>query len=214
METFLNLYKKDLTPYISKMPIMKKEGNEWVKKGELDYISWTDCLRLLYEFGAKSVKYGNILSENGHSLFLKDGKCPEVHVFVEIDGDRYELIYPVIDGARDIDVAKIAQSDVHNATQRGFVKCVAMNTGLGLSLWEKEDKELSKKPKDDIEYHNLYAVIERVKRKYAAAVEQTGGQRELSGIIETSEKAIEATFKHASNLGGLEKRLDGVLRHD
>lgn len=214
METFLSLYKKDLTQYISKKPIMKKEGSELVKKGELDYISWTDCLRLLYESGAQSVKYGNILSENGHSLFLQDGKCPEVHVFVEIDGQRYELTYPVIDGARDIKMENILQSDVHNATQRGFVKCVAVNTGLGLSLWEKEDKELSKRPKDDIEYHNLYAVIERVKRKYAAAVEQTGGQRELSGIIEISEKAIETTFKHASNLGGLEKRLDGVLRHD
>lgn len=135
-------------------------------------------------------------------------------MFVEIDENRYELAYPVIDGARDIPIDKITQSDVHNATQRGFVKCVAINTGLGLSLWEKEDRELSKIPKDDINYHNLYAVIERVKRKYAASVEQTGGQRELSGIIDISEKAIESTFKHAQNLGVLETRLDGVLRHD
>lgn len=214
MKTFLELYRLDLGQYISKKPIMKKSGDEWKKIGELDYISWSACLKLLYEFGAKSVRYGNILSESGHSLFLQSGKCPEVHVFVEIDENRYELAYPVIDGARDIPIDKITQSDVHNATQRGFVKCVAINTGLGLSLWEREDRELSKIPKDDINYHNLYAVIERVKRKYAAAVEQTGGQRELSGIIDISEKAIESTFKHAQNLGVLETRLNGVLRHD
>ncbi len=79
---------------------------------------------------------------------------------------------------------------------------------------KKRTRNCPKSRKTILNIINLYAVIERVKRKYAAAVEQTGGQRELSGIIEISEKAIEATFKHASNLGGLEKRLDGVLRHD
>lgn len=65
-----------------------------------------------------------------------DGRAPFVRVYVEVDGDRRELDYPVIDGARDISMDKLVQSDIHNATQRGFVKCVAINWGLGLSVAE------------------------------------------------------------------------------
>lgn len=66
-----------------------------------------------------------------------------------MDGDHRELDYPVIDGARDISMDKLVQSDIHNATQRGFVKCVAINWGLGLSLWQKEENEEGKRRKTE-----------------------------------------------------------------
>lgn len=163
---FSELVGLDLKEYISKKPVLKKEGGEWKKVGELDYLSWPDCLCLLHTAGAEKVLYGNVRSGADHPLFLLEGRVPFVRVYVEVDGDRRELDYPVIDGSRDIAMDKLSQSDVHNATQRGFVKCAAINWGLGLSLWKKEEQDGEKrwKPSDDLEFHNIMAIKERVER--------------------------------------------------
>ena len=158
---FKELYALDLGNRVSKKPVFKydKAQGKTVKTGqELDYISWPDCLVLLYENGAEKVQYGNITNAEGHSLFLSNGALPEVRVFVEIDGERRELSYPVIDGTKDISMEKIVQSDVHNATQRAFVKCVAVYWGLGLSLWQKEETAKPSRPVDDLSIHNIFAI--------------------------------------------------------
>ena len=142
LKPFNELYQLDISRDIDQKPIKKKmKDGSWKEVGKLDYLSWATVLRLLYENGAESVRYGNILSVSGHSLHLLNGNLPEVHVWTEIDGKRNEITYPVIDGSRDVSMEQIAQSDIHNATQRAFAKCVAVNTGLGLRLWEKEDKK-------------------------------------------------------------------------
>ena len=149
IKNFAELMELNLKEHISKKPILKKEGGEWKKIGELDYLSWPDCLWLLHQNGAEKVIYGNVRSGADHPLFLIDGRAPFVRVYVEVDGDHRELDYPVIDGARDISMDKLVQSDIHNATQRGFVKCVAINWGLGLSLWQKEENEEGKRRKTE-----------------------------------------------------------------
>jgi len=97
---------------------------------------------------------------------MNNNVLPFLRVFVEIDGDRRTLDYPLIDGSKDISMEKAVQSDLHNATQRAFVKCVAINWGLGLSLWQKEDAD-DQKAKDDqtiIENSNIYAIKTRIER--------------------------------------------------
>lgn len=169
IKPFNELVKIDLSSKASKKPIKKKMGDGTYKEvGQLDYLSWADCLAALYEHGAERVIYGNVHNQDDHPLFLMKGTYPFVRVSVEIDGDRRELDYPIIDGSKDIKMDFLAQSDVHNATQRAFVKCVAINWGLGLSLWMKEEKETeaNKTPDDDIWFHNALRIKTRIEQMF------------------------------------------------
>lgn len=164
LKPFNELAALDISGYISKKPTFKKVGNEFKKVGELDYLGWCDCDLLLHEHGAETVRYDNIPSESGHPVYTIEGRAPFIRVYVEIDGDRREITYPLIDGSKDIDPAKMEQSDVHNATQRAFVKCVALNWGLGLKLWQKEEREPPQNPKDDLSMHSAVMVKRRMEQ--------------------------------------------------
>lgn len=211
LKSFNELYNLDISGRISKKPIFKYDKNlqKSVDTGNrLDYLSWPTCLLLLYENGAERVRYGNCLNQEGHSLFLAcGGNLPEVRVWVDVDGDRQELTYPVIDGTKDISMEKIVQSDVHNATQRAFVKCVAVNWGLGLSLWQKEENLKPSKPEEP-----HYTLFERVRNKANLAAKRLGGQSELEGMIGKSERDIKKLLDYCRQIMDLEDALDGVIR--
>ena len=211
LKPFAELLKADVSKYISKKPTFKKVGDKFVPTGvELDYISWVDCLILLYENGAENVHYGNILNDKGHSLFLNEGRFPEVRVFVEIDGNRFEMTYPLIDGRKHLDIAKATQSDIHNASQRAFVKCVAVNTGLGLPLWQKEEKMQPKTIDESI--HNLGIIIGRVRKLYAKAVQSVGEESMLLKNLNVNKKQIENIFSYSQQLSKLETALKELVR--
>lgn len=209
IKPFSELMDLDMKYHISKKPILKKEGGKWEKVGELDYLSWPDCLCLLYQNGAAKVVYGNVRSGADHPLFLLDGRAPFVRVYVEVDGDRRELDYPVIDGARDISMDKLMQSDVHNATQRGFVKCVAINWGLGLSLWQKEedDAEKRRKPSDDLEFHNIMAIKERVNRFITGKLQGGMSMDDVLSGLQLSQAQFNTVMKYFDGIATFETRL-------
>ena len=56
---------------------------------------------------------------------------------VQIDALRFTYDYPVING--EFSFALPRALDIHVAQQRAFVKAVAVHTGLGLRLWEKDE---------------------------------------------------------------------------
>ena len=209
IKNFAELMELDLKEHISKKPILKKEGGEWKKIGELDYLSWPDCLWLLHQNGAEKVVYGNVRSGADHPLFLIDGRAPFVRVYVEVDGDRRELDYPVIDGARDISMDKLVQSDIHNATQRGFVKCVAINWGLGLSLWQKEENEEGKrrKPSDDLEFHNIMAIKERVNRFITSKLQGGMSMEDVLSGLQLSQAQFDTAMRYFDGIATFERRL-------
>jgi len=209
IKNFAELMELNLKEHISKKPILKKEGGEWKKIGELDYLSWPDCLWLLHQNGAEKVIYGNVRSGADHPLFLIDGRAPFVRVYVEVDGDRRELDYPVIDGARDISMDKLVQSDIHNATQRGFVKCVAINWGLGLSLWQKEENEEGKrrKPSDDLEFHNIMAIKERVNRFITSKLQGGMSMEDVLSGLQLSQAQFSTVMKYFDGIATFEQRL-------
>lgn len=209
IKNFAELMDLDLKEHISKKPILKKEGGDWKKIGELDYLSWPDCLWLLHKNGAEKVVYGNVRSGADHPLFLIDGRAPFVRVYVEVDGDRRELDYPVIDGSRDISMDKLVQSDIHNATQRGFVKCVAINWGLGLSLWQKEEKEEGKrrKPSDDLEFHNIMAIKERVNRFITSKLQGGMSMEDVLSGLQLSQAQFSTVMKYFDGIATFEQRL-------
>lgn len=209
IKSFSDLMQLNLKENISKKPILKKEGGEWKKIGELDYLSWPDCLWLLHQNGAEKVVYGNVRSGADHPLFLIDGRAPFIRVYVEVDGDRRELDYPVIDGSRDISMDKLVQSDIHNATQRGFVKCVAINWGLGLSLWQKEEKEDGnrRKPSDDLEFHNIMAIKERVNRFITSKLQGGMSMEDVLSGLQLSQAQFSTVMKYFDGISTFEQRL-------
>src|SRR6185312_8016996 len=136
LKPFNELFKLDLSNEVAKRPV-KKNSNQ-----TLDYLEWANCIKLLYENGAEKVRYGMNKNENGYPCFYnQNGESPFVSVWVEIDGERYEEDYPVINGIYV--VANPNQLDINKAKQRGFVKAVAINTGLGLGLWIKEEETIN-----------------------------------------------------------------------
>jgi len=140
MKPFLELYKHDFKKEIKKKPTFYKDSTgKFVPTHEskwLSYIEWATVLVALYNVGgAQSVTYQSDLHPNKKNT-LKIHLC--------IDGVDYFSDYPIIDGSTVIDNPN--QMNTHKAESRGFVKCVAIHTGLGLSLWQKEESHLNELP--------------------------------------------------------------------
>jgi len=211
IKSFAEMMEIDLSSRTSKKPIFKKNAvtGKYDQVGELDYLNWADCLALLHEHGADKVLFGNIKSSFDHPVFLLNGGIPFLRVFVDVDGDRRELDYPVIDGSNDLSMEKLAQSDVHNATQRGFTKCVAINWGLGLSMWQKEEKAVpEKRPLDDPSAHSIDAVKLFVEQLITAKMQTKGlTQRELCDALGVPEKTFLNTMTAFGNISLLRSKL-------
>lgn len=99
-----------------------------------DYLNWLDCLLLLRENGAATVAYDEDRTES--VTYPSEGRTYiSVKAWVEIDSVRRTITYPVASG--EIPICNATCLDIEFAKQRAFVKCVAINWGLGLKLWEK-----------------------------------------------------------------------------
>lgn len=218
IKNFNELYEANVQEYIEKKPTFKydKAKGKFVEtEKKLDYISWVNAVILLHLNGAESVKYGNCYSSDGHSLFLVDGKLPEVHVWVEVDGDRREITYPLIDGSNDINMEKITQSDIHNASQRAMVKCVAINWGLGLKLWRKEEKETEAirkefKEVEDISVHKIMKIKERMQISYTKAIKKGMSTKDIANALEMTEDEVKVIFTYFDQLDRFEKKLNAL----
>ena len=124
----------------------KLDISQYVKqRDKADYLPWSDCLKLLYDNGAEKVLFETLTDVNGSSLFMshevftdKNGgtnRCYEVRIKVTIDDQVYLFSYPVMNGINPVKDNSMNQNAVHKAQMRAFVKCVAINTGLGFNLW-------------------------------------------------------------------------------
>lgn len=211
IKTFSELLKLNLDEYVSKKPVFKrnKQTGQYDKVGELDYLNWADCLVLLHEHGAESVRFGNVKSKEDHPVFLLGGGIPFVRIFVDVDGDRRELDYPVIDGSSNVSMEKLSQGDVHNASQRGFVKCVAINWGLGLQLWQKEEREEEKrrKPEDNLEYHNIMAIKTRVERYITGKLQGGMSMADILSVLNLSDTEYKTIMRYFDGIAAFEQRM-------
>lgn len=116
----------------------------------LTYLNWAKCIDLLHEHGAEKVYFEPIPDEKtGSSLRMsevvfKDSKentnrCYETRIKVVIDDNEYIMQSPVMNGSNPVKDNSMSQQRVWNSMCRSFVKCVAINTGLGFELWLKEE---------------------------------------------------------------------------
>lgn len=173
--------------------------SKYVKqRDKADYLPWSSCLKLLYENGAERVAIRTLTDANGSSLFMSDqvfkdkndntNRCYEVRVEVVIDGSAYSLSYPVMNGINPVRDNLMNQNAVHKAQMRAFVKCVAINTGLGFNLW-LDDSDIEDSG-EDLSKHNLRAIQERMQQAYTKLIKKGMTTREIAEKLRTNESTI------------------------
>lgn len=137
LKSYDELSKIDVTQYCEERDGMK-------------YLNWAMCIKLLHENGAEIVHWEPIPNpRTGGSLYYteipfkdKNGvenRCYETRIRVTIDDKVYEMQSPVMNGVNPVKDNSMSQQRVWNSMCRSFVKCVAINTGLGFYLWTKEE---------------------------------------------------------------------------
>jgi hypothetical protein len=204
LKSFNELIKVDLSKEVAKRPV-KKNSNQ-----TLDYLEWANCIKLLHKHGAEKVRYGMLKNENNYPCFYNpNGESPFVSVWVEIDSERYEEDYPVVNGIYV--VSNPNQLDINKAKQRGFVKAVAINTGLGLGLWIKEE-ELINTDKDiqkEMSQNEGKSLNDQITKKFAMALQKVGDKDKLYDILQSSKEDVSKLYK--SNDHSTKKILLGQL---
>ncbi len=209
LKNFIELSKVEVK--ITKKPTFKwnkaKQDFEEVPGKSIDTISWVDCLKALYENGAEKVEFEHVTNKDGGLLFFDENNCMHIKVYVDIDGVRKEILYPVIDGSKDIKLEKLTQSDIYNAKQRAFVKCVAVNWGLGINVWAKEtDPESVSKVEESISVYECFRNLVNTASKELGGVPEM--LKHLHGI---TEKKIKDLIASALTIDGITKTLERVL---
>ena len=194
--------------------------SKYVKqRDKADYLPWSSCLKLLYENGAENVVIVPQTTDSGSSLFMseqtfsdKDGRtnrCYEVRVGVVIDGNGYTISYPVLNGINPVKDNLMNQNAVHKAQMRAFVKCVAINTGLGFNLW-LDDSDINDDV-EDLSKHNLRAIQERMQQAYTKLLKKGMTTKEIADKLRTNESTINYMLtKSFDDLMHLEKDLSAL----
>ena len=169
------------------------------QRDKADYLPWASCLKLLYENGAENVRIRTLTDDNGSSLFMSDqeftdkngniNRCYEVRIEVVIDGSTYGISYPVMNGINPVRDNLMNQNAVHKAQMRAFVKCVAINTGLGFNLW-LDDSDIEESG-EDLTKHNIYAIRERMQQQYTKLVKRGLSTGEIAKMMGTSEQTVQ-----------------------
>ena len=193
--------------------------SKYVKqRDKADYLPWAECLKLLYENGAEKVTIRTLTDVNGSSLFMSDqeftdkngakNRCYEVRLEVIIDGNTYTFSYPVMNGITPVRDNLMNQNAVHKAQMRAFVKCVAINTGLGFDLW-RDDSDIENDT-DDLSKHNLFAIKERMQQAYTRAIKKGMSTGDIAKAVNKTEDEVRLLFTYFDQLNRFEQELGGL----
>ena len=196
----------------------KLDISKYVKqRDKADYLPWASCLMLLYENGAEKVVITPQVTESGSSLFMSEqtfadkngntNRCYEVRVTVIIDDNCYEISYPVTNGINAVRDNLMNQNAVHKAQMRAFVKCVAINTGLGFDLW-CDDSDLEET--EDLSKHNLMAIKERMQQSYTRAIKKGMTTRDIADRLGMTEDEVRVVFTYFDQLNRFEQKLNAL----
>lgn len=194
--------------------------SKYVKKRDgADYLPWSSCLKLLYEHGAERVSINPLVTDSGSSLFMSEqtftdkngdtNRCYEVRVSVEIDHNSYLISYPVMNGIAPVRDKLMNQNAVHKAQMRAFVKCVAINTGLGFDLW-LDDSDLEEDG-DDLTKHNIFAIRERCEILYTNLLKKGMSEMDIAKAMGKDDpNEVKIMFNYFASLHRFEERLRGL----
>lgn len=131
----LKLIDFDIRPYVQKKPTYRKGSDgkliEMPKDKWLEYIEWSVVWQILNEHFSYVEFSSSKHPDYPNTLIIK------LHVMDDKVDHGGEMNYPIING--NIAINNPNQLDIHKAELRGFVKAAAKYTGLGLSLWQKDE---------------------------------------------------------------------------
>ncbi|HLR42513.1 MAG TPA: DUF1071 domain-containing protein [Pseudogracilibacillus sp.] len=205
LKPFNELFKVDLSNEVVDRPVKKNS------KITLEYLEWANCIKLLYENGAEKVRYGMLKNDKGYPCFYNDnGESPFVTVWVRVDDEIYEEDYPIINGMYP--VANPTQLDINKAKQRGFVKAVAINTGLGLKLWIKEEELVNGNPElqQETNDNEMQTLNNQLTTLFAQAIQKLGTADKVYSTIHSDKKEMMKLYR--SNDHGEKKIIIEQLR--
>ena len=190
------------------------------KRDSAEYLPWAECLKLLYENGAEEVQFEALVGDNGSSLFMCEptftdknkatNRCYEVRVRVGIDvgkpgGKQFYMSYPVMNGISPVKDANMNQNAVHKAQMRAFVKCVAINTGLGFDLW-RDDSDIENDA-EDLSKHSLWAIKDRMQILYTNAIKRGMSTADIAKAVGMTEDEVRVYFTYFDQLNRFEQKL-------
>ena len=194
------------------------------KRDGADYLPYNKCIDLLHEHGAEKVyflpvqnpKTGGSLYESETVFEDKNGvknRCYETRIEIHIDDNVYYMQSPVMNGANPVKDNSMSQQRVWNSMTRSFVKAVAMYTGLGFSLWLKEEENERKQQNQADQYHDIMQVQNRVFETITAI--QKKGNVTLADIAEQmgrTEEEMRTYLKYYGILNNIEHNLNVILQ--
>lgn len=194
------------------------------KRDGADYLPYNKCIDLLHEHGAETVyflpvqnpKTGGSLYESETVFEDKNGvknRCYETRIEIHIDDKVYYMQSPVMNGANPVKDNSMSQQRVWNSMTRSFVKAVAMYTGLGFSLWLKEEEDERKAQNQADQYHDIMQVQNRVFETITAI--QKKGNMTLADIAEKMERTedeMRTYLKYYGILNNIEHNLNVILQ--
>lgn len=194
------------------------------KRDGADYLPYNKCIDLLHENGAEVVyflpvqnpKTGGSLYESETVFADKNGvtnRCYETRIEIHIDDQVYYMQSPVMNGANPVKDNSMSQQRVWNSMTRSFVKAVAMYTGLGFSLWLKEEEDERKQQNQADQYHDIMQVQNRVFETITAI--QKKGNLTLADIAEKmdrTEDEMRTYLKYYGILNNIEHNLNVILQ--
>lgn len=204
LKPFSELRDVDVSKYID-----KRDGFE--------YLNWAKCLDLLHEHGATDVYFEPLVDEKtGSSLFMTDrvfvdknnvkNSCYEVAVKIKIDDLVFTMRSPLMNGSNPVKDNSMSQQRVWNAQTRAFVKGVAIRTGLGFELWNK-DFEGDTSAEDDISLHKIYAIKERLQIAYTNLIKKGMSTKDIAAKLDMSEDEVKVFFTYFDIIDRVEKKL-------
>lgn len=201
LKPYEELRKLDISAYIE-----KRDG--------IDYLNWAKCIDLLHENGAEKVYFEPVTNGNGSSLFMSDqafedkngikNRCYEVCVKITIDDNVYYMRTPVMNGGNPVKDNSMSQQRVWNAQTRAFVKGVAIYTGLGFSLWQKDD-DLTE---EDLSRHNILKIQQRVQELVSSKMAKGYSITDIAQSVGMSERKFRAAIEFYAKLNEIEKMIE------
>ena len=209
LKSYSELKNLDLSKYIK-------------KRDNADYINWATIVDLLHENGATVVYFEPIVNPNtGSSLFMTEqvftdckgntNRVYETAVKIVIDDLEFIQRGPVSNGANPVKDNSMSQQRLWNCQCRLFVKGVAIRTGLGFSLWQKEEigNEINDLY-DDLSKHDIFKIKERVQELYTKKYKSGLTAKEIADKLHKTEDEVKAIFSYFDTISNFERDLYNI----
>lgn len=184
---------------------------------KVPYLNWAKCKSLLHEYGAESVYFEPLVNERtGSTLFMTDipftdskgnlNRCFEVRVRIVIDELDFVQNYPLLNGMYVVREDTVNQLRLSNAQARAFVKGVAIRTGLGFHLWDK-DETVQNDGEENLYFHNILKIKERIEQLITAKMDSGLSISDICRELKIDEDQFNVYLKQYSILDRLEKAI-------